>query len=268
MRLSRSLALRLYADTRPHNQLTANLQKGLIIVSNGTELTGEGTGLGVPAIRYKDKTYFSSSSTVNMEHTKNHTKAVKKFILDLTSERTISNAQVENKVTRKIRRSFDELYMKQRSSRLLKAEDLLRRIGVKRKFVQISPIGNTIVTYNIEKQKIQVNVEFKLLETRGAQKFYLLNEQSSKHFRKYYDSEGTVLRDKEIGAWETVNADWACIYSLQQNVGFRLRRHKGAILHRGREFLTDMFDWIGLDYELGPQNTCFEYEIELVRSPI
>jgi hypothetical protein len=258
----------LYADTRPHNQLTANLQKGLILVSDGIELGGEGIGLGVPAIRYRDRTYFSGSSNVNVEHTRNRTKAVKKFILDLTSERTISNAQVENKATRKIRRSFDELYMKHRSSRLLKAEDLLRRIGVRRKFVYVKPVGSALMTYNVEESRIRVNVEFKLNEKTVARKFYLLNEQSSKYFRKYYDSKGTVLLDKEIGAWETVNADWACITSLQDHVGFRLWKHRGAVLHRGREFLTNMFDWIGLDYEADPENTCFEYDIDLVRSHI
>jgi hypothetical protein len=45
-----------------------------------------------------------------------------------------------------------------------------------------------------------------------------------------------------------------------------LWKHKDAILHRGREFLDGMLDWVGLDYEADPGNLHFNYDIELVRS--
>jgi hypothetical protein len=37
-------------------------------------------------------------------------------------------------------------------------------------------------------------------------------------------------------------------------------------MHRGREFLSGILDWVGLDYEAGPENLRFSYAIELVRS--
>jgi hypothetical protein len=266
MPVSEALLLRLYSDTKPHNQLITKLQKGLILVSNETELAGEGIGLGVPAIRYNDRTYFSGSSTMRSEQTDSHAAAIKEFTLNLTSGRTLRNIQMERKTARKIRRSFDRLYMKHKHLRLLAFENMLRHVGVKRDFVQTKPVGSVIVVYNIDPPYIRVKAEFRLFQNTGVQEIHLLNEQSSKHFRKYYDSNGTVLFDTDIGAWETVDASWACLRSVENNVGFRLWKHKGAVLHRGREFLNGTFDWIGLDYEADPENLRFDYDIELVRS--
>ena len=266
MLVSEALLLRLYSDTKPHHQLITKLQKGLILVSNEKELAGEGIGLGVPSIRFRDRTYFSGSSTMRFEQTGSHATVIKEFALNLASERTLRNIRVETKTARKIRRSFDKLYMKHKHSRLLAFENMLRHVGIKRDFVQTKPVGSVIVVYNVDPPYININAEFRLFQNIGVQEIYLLNEQSSKHFRKYYDSNGTVLFDKGIGAWETVDASWACIHSVEDNVGFRLWKHKDAVLHRGREFLNGIFDWVGLDYEADPENMCFEYNIELIRS--
>lgn len=258
---------RLYIDTRPRHHLITNLQKGLILVSNRKELVGEGIGLGVPAIRYKDRTYFSGSSTVEFKQTGTRAAiAIKRFTLDLVSERALKNIHVEAKIYRRIKRGFAELYKKHRHFRLLMLENLLRHVGVKTHFVHTTPAGTATVTYRIAQSRIKITAEFKLLHQGGAlQKIYLLNEQGSKHFRKYSDSTGTVLFDREIGAWETVSADWACVHSVEDQIGFRLWKLEEATLYRGREYLDGIFDWIGLDYEANPATTCFEYDIELVR---
>jgi hypothetical protein len=238
----------------------------LILISNETELVGEGIGLGAPAIRCGDRTYFSGSSTIEFEQTRNHATAVKKFSLNLTSERTLRNIKLETKAIRKIRRSFDKLYMSHRHMRLLASENVQRHIGIRRAFAQTKPVGTANVTYNIDPPRIGIEARFSLLQNTGLQKIYLLNEQGAKHFRKYHDSSGTVLFDKDIGAWETVHASWACICNMRNRVGFRLWKHKDAVLHRGREFLNGTLDWIGLDYEADPENLRFNYDIELVRS--
>jgi len=266
MPISKALSLRLYADTRPRRQLIARLQKGLILVSNGMELVGEGIGLGVPAVRHRDRTYFPGASTLEIRRTRTHTTAVKKFTLNLNSERTLRNIRIETETIRTLRRSLDRLYMTHKHLRLLMIENLLRRTGVKRDFVQTEPVGSAAVTYKITQQHIKVRAEFKLPERGGFQKIYLLNEQGSKHFRKYSDSTGKVLFDKDIGAWETVNADWACVQSVEDDLGFRLWKLKEATLYRGRESLKDIFDWTGLDYEAHPKKTCLEYDIELTGS--
>lgn len=258
--------MQLYADTRPHHQSTLKLQKGLIITSRGLEFSGEGVGLGVPALRYNDKTYFSGSSTVEVEQTSGRAKAVKKFTLDLASARTLRNISVETKTIRGIKKGFDQLYMKGKRSRLLPVEKLLKQIGIQRDFVRTKPLGIATVIYTISPSHVQVRVEFKLHHRKGVQRIYLLNEQGSTHFRKYCDSSGMVLYDKDIGAWEVVNAKWACIQSVDEKVGFRLWKREKSTLYRGREFLSGLLDWVGLDYEVDPDTMGFCYDIELVRS--
>jgi hypothetical protein len=93
----------------------------------------------------------------------------------------------------------------------------------------------------------------------------VLNEQGSRYFRRYLDSNGVLLFDKNIGAWETVEADSASITDIKGNICFRLARKDGTILRRGREFIRGFQDWVGLDYELGLGNSSvFEYEIEIL----
>jgi len=230
------------------------------------ELSGEGVGLGVPALRYNHRTYFSGSSTVEFEKTSGRAKAVKKFTLDLASKRTLRNISVETKTIQGIKRSFDNLYMKHKRSRLLPVEKLLKQIGIQRDFVRTRPVAVATVTYTISRSHVRVGAEFKLHQRKGFQRTYLLNEQGSVHFRKYYDSSGMVLYDKDIGAWEVVNAGWACIQSVEENVGFRLWNREKSTLYRGREFLSGLLDWVGLDYEVEPKTVDFGYDIELVRS--
>jgi hypothetical protein len=264
--VSENLLIRLYSDTRPHRQLITKLQKGLILFSGERELAGEGIGLGVPAVRYKDRTYFSGSSTLRTEQTRGHATAIKKFCLNLATERTFKNISLETKTTRTIKRNLDRLYMNRRHLRLLAIENLLEQVGIRRAFTQTKPVGSVTITYRINPPYIKIEAEFSLLQKTGLQRIILLNEQGSTHFRKYYDSNGTVLFDEDIGAWETVDASWACIHNVEDRFGFRLWKHKDATLHRGREFLQGSHDWVGLDYEANPENLHFDYDIELVRS--
>jgi len=60
-----------------------------------------------------------------------------------------------------------------------------------------------------------------------------------------------------------VQADWACITSINGKIGFKMWKSDG-ILRRGREFINNSLDWVGLDYEIDPRKTVFEYEIEIL----
>lgn len=261
-----SLSLLLYSDNRPHNLRTADLQKGLILVYKGAELVGEGAGFGVPVVRYQDKEYFSGSSTMQILQKDDCTKIVKQFVLNTVSEKRFRKVKMENRLTRKLRKSVEELYQRHRHWRLLVLNNFSESIGVKTSFVRVKPAGNVVVTYCIKPPRINMKADFKLRENGRIQKIFLLNEQSSKYFRRYCDSNGTVLLDKHIGAWENVEAAWACVSNKSGEVGFRLWKVEDAILHRGREFLEGTFDWVGLDYEVSPEKTCFEYDIEILGS--
>lgn len=262
--LSNSLALRIYSDTKPHNSHIADLQKGLILVHKGAETIGEGTGFGVPVLLYSDETYFSGSSQVCLSR-QNDLKIIRKeFFMDKVSRKRIGRVKLENQRLRAILRYMAEVYQKHRHFRLLTLKNLPRSVGVHTSFVKTVPAGNVIVTYGISQNRIRVKTDLSFLKRENLQKIFMLNEQGSRFFRRYANSNDKKLVDKQMGAWETIEAEWASITDLKGKVGFRLWRTNDTVLRRGREFLKDCLDWIGLDYEINPKSTVFEYEIEIL----
>ena len=77
--LSNTLALKIYANTKPYNLKIANLQKGLILICEGEEKVGEGAGFGFPMLIAPRETYFSSSAEVFVKKTLNSLESKKTF---------------------------------------------------------------------------------------------------------------------------------------------------------------------------------------------
>lgn len=265
--ISEKLSLQLYSDTRPHSGHIAGLQKGLGLVHNGTSRVGEGTGLGVPVARYREKTYFSGSSNIRIFQKNNRTIVVKQFVLDMVSQKRFRKAKIGSNLVRELWMRLDDLYMKHKRLRLLQINDLFKSMGFKISYVKVKPKGIVNVTYSIEPPIIHIKADFSSLEKKSLQRIFVLNEQGASYFRKYSDSNDTVLFDKKIGAWNSVEAEWACISNEKSEFGFRLWKVEDAALHVGRELLEGTFNWVGLDYEVNPEKTSFEYDIEILGSP-
>jgi hypothetical protein len=140
---------------------------------------------------------------------------------------------------------------------------LFFKFGAKPSFVKKQHKGTVTATYTLDRNRIQVKLNFSQLEQTNLIKVFILNEQGAHFFRTYVDSEGLRLIDEEIGAWNNVTAQSAKITSEQNEVGFGLKNKKGSLLRRGRELMEGSLNWIGLDYELTPESFNFEYEIEL-----
>jgi hypothetical protein len=262
--LSEFLKLRIYSDTRPYNGKIADLQKGLILVYKGIEMVGEGTGFGVPILICLDETYFSGSSNVYVSQHNDAAVICKEFLMDKIARNKFRNASSENRKVRGIFRYIGEVYRQHKHLQSLTLKGLFMKMGYHTIFVKTKPIGKVIVTYNISKSRILVKVDMNLLKKENLQKVFILNEQGSRFFRKYLDSDGTELFDKAIGAWNPILAKWASITGLKGAIGFRLRRTENSILRRGQEFLPDSLDWIGLDYEIDSKNAVFEYDINIL----
>jgi len=262
--LSSSLAIRVYSDTRPRNSHIADLQKGLIFVHKGVETVGEGTGFGVPVLLYSDETYFSRSSHTYFYEHDDYKVIRKEFFMDMVPRKRFRRIKLENQKVRSILKYLAEMYQKHRHLQFLTFERLSINMGLRTSFVKTAPTSKVIVTYGINQSSIHVKAVFSLLKKENLQKIFMLNEQGSRFFRRYSDSNGTKLVDKQIGAWETIKAEWANITDLQGRVGFHLWTVKNSVLRRGREFLEDSRDWIGLDYEINPKNAVFKYEIKIL----
>ncbi len=59
-----------------------------------------------------------------------------------------------------------------------------------------------------------------------------------------------------------MQTEWASLRLPGNEVGFRLWKKENSILRKGREYLKDSLDWVGLDYELSPETLFFEYSVE------
>lgn len=264
--LSASLRLRIYSDTRPFTWKTADLQKGLIVVCNGEEMVGEGTGFGVPVLKYLDDTYFSGSAHVYLSRQENLMVIRKDFFMDKITRNTFRNVRLENGKLRAILRYMSELYQNHKHLRFLLLKKMSMRMGVHATFAKATSVGKVIVTYNIGQGHIHVKADFSFLKRENLQKILMLNEQGSRFFRRYIDSNDTKLANGQIGAWDPTEADWASITDVQGIFGFRLDRKENSILRRGREFLEGGLDWVGLNYEINPKNAAFEYKIEVLEA--
>ncbi len=118
--LDGSLSLRLYEGSRPHNLEIAPLQKGLIMVLHGEELVGEGTGFGVPVVKYADVTYFSRTAVVYFCKAGEATVISKRFKLDTTSKKKVKYQRVvSNCVYDRLRDTLADAYRNRKHLRAL-----------------------------------------------------------------------------------------------------------------------------------------------------
>jgi hypothetical protein len=158
------------------------------------------------------------------------------------------------------------LYQNHRRLRfpILTLKTLPLKLGVSTTFVKTASIGKVTFTYTINQGHILVKADFNSLKTRNLERIFILNEQGSRFFTKYSDSDGTQLTNEQIGAWDITEADWASITDAQDKVGFRLKKIENSLLRRGREFQKGILEWIGLDYEVDPGAVSADYEIEII----
>ena len=261
--ISCSVALEVYSNTKPCNLKIGDLQKGLILVYDGVERVGEGTGFGFPVLIYAKETYFSGSAEVWVKQTHDSVKVRKEFVMDRIARNKVGNVHLENQQARGLIRVLTDLYQKNRRFRYLALKELIVNMGVKSTFLETASIGKVPVTYTISGGTINVEVDFRQLRKPNLKKIFVLNEQSACFFPMYTDTNGANLLGKQMGAWDNVNAESACLTDLRERIGYRLWNIDDCVLRRGRETMKNCLDWSGLDYEVSPRKEVLEYGIEI-----
>ncbi|HJX23224.1 MAG TPA: hypothetical protein VJ574_02295 [Candidatus Bathyarchaeia archaeon] len=264
--MSDRLSLRLYSDTHPHNLEISPLHKGLSLMLGGRELIEEGTGFGVPVVKYDDRTYFSTSAQSFVGEVGNRLALIKIFSLDAISRKRLGNLSYINDDLYSLFHSiFENAYLgHKRLAPLFNAMMELRRaLKVDTDFVKAKPRGNIKATYSCLRDAVEVALDFSELKTEGCQEILILNEQGSTFFTNYLDSSGLCLRRREIGAWERVRAVEASLSDAGGALCFTLKNLKDAALFRGWEGTRGRFSWAGFGYSLPPEVSTFSYSIKL-----
>jgi len=263
--LSKSVALRVNLKTEPQNAKTAKLQKGVTLVCNDSEVVGEGTGFGVPILKYADETCFPGTATLQVQRQENLVVVRKEFDMNMVEKAKFRNLTLSKGILLRLNDSISTHYKRHKrfAHSILLVKSILFKFGVKETFEKTQTKGKVAVTYTIFPSRLLVKVEYGLVNMLNLERIFVLNEQSALFFRIFSDSDGSRLIDEEIGAWQPVTADSAKITDCHGRIGFSLRTIRGSLMRRGRESLANSLDWIGLDYELSLESDSFEYEIEL-----
>jgi hypothetical protein len=256
--------LRLYPDSRPHCLEIAALQKGLVLVHAGRELIEEGVGFGVPVVKSDDKTYFSSSALTFIHKSNRYRTLVKSFSIDTVSRKRIwKGPYIKDDFYSFLQRIFEKAYFRHKHQRLFfdKIMELRNVLEINTEFVKVKPRGSITLKYSFLPKLIQVEADMSALDRTGTKEILILNEQGSVFFRKYFDSDGLSLFDKQIGAWERVEAEEASMSDVRGNLIFTLRNKNRAMLYRGSERVNGRFSWAGLNYSVSRDVRFFSYEI-------
>lgn len=268
--MGNQISYRLYRDTRPHCLEIAPLQKGLVLILRGKELIEEGVGFGVPVVKYEDKTYFSSSATSFLFYDKKDRPVLTKcFDLNAISRKRIGQTSyVNDGFYSLIHKLFEKAYLnsKKLTPALNMIMELRRTLRVQTDFIRVKSRGTIAVVYTCLPEAIKVGVDFSDLKREGCREILVLNEQGSSFFSEYSDTDGLFLSDRNIGAWEKVEAEGASLSGRQGTLTFTLRNARASRLFRGWERTRGRFSWTGLNYSLLPSASTFDYGIQLKKT--
>jgi len=264
--LAPKLALRFYADSRPHVSQTAKLQKGAIIVYDKKELVEEGLGIGVPVCRYRDGTRFSLDADTLVDDSETNPTLVKVYDMNGLASKRFRGAIIERgSCLAYLFKVLEKGYRGLRRSRsgATTVLDILSILGMRNEYLVSHSKGQIAVSYRRNGSDLEIKATLDELSCEGLQSIVFANEQGGVQFDEYEDAAGIKLHDKQIEPWRTTQAEWASLRSRVSGVGFRLRRPSGWLIVRGREVVRNRISWSGLDLLCEGTPQALEYLVEI-----
>jgi hypothetical protein len=221
--LSKDREVRLYAGTRPHTGKVARLQKGLVLVVGGQERIEEGFGFGLPLVEVGGQAYLSRSASV-----------------ELAGNTLRKHYQMDTIDT---------------------PSGFLRR-----KYEPVPSIGTVVVSYTVTAGTIEVAVDLSGLQA-AWDRVFMMNEQGARFFTRY-EEPGMSVEGDAFGKWQPTTAAQGCIVAHDRSVRFCVRTPEPITRYYGRErylqyYWVGMYSlsWAGIDLELEPPLSAFEYDI-------
>ena len=261
------LALRFYADCRPHALQTAKLHKGAVLVCEGNELVEEALGIGVPVCRYQDGTRFSLNAYTFLEDSDENPGLIKIYDMNgIASKRFRGMPIRRGSPTARFLKTLEKGYRGLGRLRIEAAMMLntLSLLGMRNDYLESRSKGQVAVTYRGSSRGLEIEASLDKLSREGLQSIVFANEQGGRLFNEYEDSTGTKLHDTQIEAWRTIRAEWASLQSRAFGIGFKIDRPSGWLIVRGREVVRDRISWSGLDLFCEKLPQTLEYSVEIV----
>ena len=252
-KLNDKLSLRIYSDNSPRNLDTAAIHKGLILVSDGVELVEEGSGFGLPVVKFGDRTFFPGSATLIVSSCKSPIIITKTYEMNMISSLTLGGRTINTALVKALTKLFTRFYFIDSLQPILSSTIGKRElICLNPKFLLTNSRGEIEVKYSIHSQRVEVNAEARL--RMPFEEIVLLNEQGASTFRSYRD-EGGILIDESIGAWKEIHYDKASLMDINRYLSFSIEKPIDARLYRGRESAKEKLSWSGLELSFNGTTT-------------
>ena len=276
---------------------TRRLPKGLLLHDGGEPLAEEGVGFGVPILKRGVQTIFPGSVEVASRQDGPVWEVTAAYDMRLVERLAKpggggdaaggsaaggaaggSAAGGELVRSRLLYAAKDSLAALHRRFPRLRGPLTATSLALRRRFGWVTTYeeagfrATVPVTYAIregngaagdEPARLTVAVDLAGLAGRGVTEVVLMNEQGARPFDCYEDSDGAVLRGREIGTWDKVTAERAAFVSRAHRVSFSLGQAEGATLHRGTELVGSRLAWAGFGYSLRPERKTFSYELRI-----
>lgn len=253
----------LHPDCYP----TSRIQKGLVLLCEGQDLSEEGVGFGVPVFKIGGEAVFPGSGAWKTKIKEDRITVEAEYIVNLAGRMAVGGRRIECRTFYRAREWLAFQYQMHPAFRkgILFGVELSRRaMSMKDAFVEIPAVGSVKTVYSIMDDSIRVGVDIRGMHE--GHELVVMNEQGANHFDSYRDSGGLFLEKDAIGSWDEVLSDRASFIDSKNGLYFALTRVEGARMMRGREILSDRLAWAGLAYVLSPGTRRFSYTIQLGRT--
>ena len=251
---------------------TSSLPKGLLLVSNGLELTEEAVGFGFPVVKRGLQALFPGKIELEVDQQGSIWTVQAVYVLNQVDK--ISgprDAIVDNKLLNAVRNLLAAAIRGLPAVRrpLTNVSNRLRRaFNWEITFSDAGFSTEVKVRYIIDAEMGKVGIEIDTSSLpSGISEVIVMNEQGARYFDRYADSSGLSLQGEHIGIWDEVGAEEAWFESHAQRVTFRLSQVNGARLIRGRELIGSRLAWSGFGYSFPPSVQRFRYELSIESLP-
>ena len=256
---------------------TSGLQKGLLLLEGGQELSSEGVGFGVPVLKRGPRAVFPGSAEIIV-----HPGAPHAITMTYTMDRVERLGWRRHRLF--LHRPLDEA--REAFALLYRRAPLLRRpllaasngirwlLHVRTRFEQTTPVAVVPLTYVAGGRPGDVVVSVDLSRLPDAvTEVVLMNELGADVFGRFVDSDGADLQGAGIGAWNRVTAAKGSFVAEESGVSFTLESEPdpdtpGARLYRGREMARGRLAWAGFGYSLRPGPPSFTYTLRVARGEV
>ena len=256
---------------------TSGLQKGLLLLDRGQELSSEGVGFGVPVLKRGPRAVFPGSAEITVRPGRPHAVAMT-YTMDRVER--LGGRRHRSFLHRPLdeaREAFALLYRRAPLLRrpLLAASNGIRwLLRVKTRFEQTTAVAIVPMTYAAGDLPGDVVVSADLTHLPAAvTEIVLMNELGADVFDQFVDSDGADLRGPGVGAWNQVRAATGSFVAAESGISFTLESDPdpeapGVRLYRGREVASGRLAWAGFGYTLRPGPPAFTYTLRIARDEV